>query len=159
MNTKLFNKKYRFLSFIPAICIMILIFYFSSQDATHSSSLSGGFVDRIYDLIKSLFGLKLSVPDRIAFLEIAETIIRKIAHMTEYALLAISIAFAFFVYGKRGWKLVLWAESLCVLYAMSDELHQLFIPGRSCQALDVFIDGCGAIIGCLIFHSIITKKH
>ena len=34
-----------------------------------------------------------------------------------------------------------------MLYSISDEIHQIFVPGRSCELLDVFIDTCGSLIG------------
>jgi len=35
----------------------------------------------------------------------------------------------------------------CLFYAASDEIHQLFVPGRGAKATDVLIDGIGALIG------------
>ena len=48
---------------------------------------------------------------------------------------------------------------LAVAYAISDEIHQFFVPGRSCQIKDVLIDSCGAAVGIgLVFISIKTYK-
>ena len=42
----------------------------------------------------------------------------------------------------------------CVLYAISDEVHQYFVPGRAMMATDVLIDSIGAILGCLLFFAV-----
>jgi len=52
------------------------------------------------------------------------------------------------------------ALGICVLYAISDEVHQLFVPGRGPQVKDVFIDSAGACVGIMIYLGfiIISKK-
>ncbi|KMW24635.1 hypothetical protein HMPREF0977_01630 [Clostridium sp. 1_1_41A1FAA] len=45
---------------------------------------------------------------------------------------------------------------ISVLYAISDEIHQYFVPGRACQFRDVMIDSCGALFGIAVI--IILKK-
>ena len=75
--------------------------------------------------------------------------VRKLAHFSEYFLLAVSIAVPLYVYGVRGMWLVLTAGILCVSYAALDEFHQYFVRGRGCSARDVLIDSCGALIGIL----------
>ena len=78
--------------------------------------------------------------------------VRKAAHMTEYAILALLFVGAFYD-EKRAKKpliprspyFVAWL--FATVYAASDEFHQTFIPGRSGEMLDVCIDSTGAIIG------------
>jgi len=66
--------------------------------------------------------------------------------------LAIAVSYSLYIYDKRGFNLILWSEVVAVLYAVTDEFHQLFISGRSAQVTDVLIDGIGAFIGCLVFY-------
>jgi len=133
---------------------MCAIFYFSHQEAAESSKLSGGIVENIFSLNERIFTLELPIEERIHWIELLETIIRKAAHMTEYGILAIALSYGFYVYDKRGISLIVWSEASAVLYAATDEFHQLFIPGRSGQVTDVFIDGLGAFLGCLLFYMI-----
>jgi VanZ family protein len=70
----------------------------------------------------------------------------KTAHAVEYAILAILV-----VFGAAGgtwagvtWRVVAWTIGLSALYAVSDELHQSFVPGRSSSAGDVAADVAGA---------------
>ncbi len=135
---------------------MILIFYYSSQTAVESSNLSGGITRRFLESILNISKIKLSETDRLLWLEIMEIVIRKAAHMAEYAVLGIAVAYPVYVYGKRGKTLILWSELICIIYAATDEFHQLFVPGRAGLISDVIIDGLGALIGCYLY--LIIKK-
>jgi VanZ family protein len=68
-------------------------------------------------------------------------VLRKCAHMTEYAVLAILLVRAL---GRE-----LPAFLAAVAYAATDELHQHFVPGRHASPLDVAIDAVGITIGLL----------
>jgi VanZ family protein len=70
--------------------------------------------------------------------------IRKLAHFTEYAIFGWLIARA--LRDARGWQLhhALMAVVLAGTYAVSDELHQVFVPGRTAAVGDVLIDTLGA---------------
>jgi len=80
--------------------------------------------------------------------------VRKSAHMTEYAVLALLIWRALRKPAhadRRPWR---WKEmgmgfGLAVLFAMSDEIHQTFVPSREGRVLDVLIDALGALLGLL----------
>jgi hypothetical protein len=74
--------------------------------------------------------------------------IKKLGHMLGYALLA--NAFLFALGGDSPYAV--WAAlGLTVLYALSDELHQAFVPGRNASLLDVGIDTLGGVLGILPF--------
>ena len=51
---------------------------------------------------------------------------------------------------KCGLKSCL-AILICVLYAASDEIHQIFVPGRSCRVMDILLDSFGSISGIIIY--------
>jgi VanZ family protein len=80
-----------------------------------------------------------SIPSLSTHLGTWDTILRKCAHMTEYAILAVLIARA------TGSSAV--AFGLTVVYAASDEWHQTFVRGRHGSPIDVGIDAVGALIG------------
>ena len=71
--------------------------------------------------------------------------VRKTAHATEYAILAILLMNA--VTSIHGCQVSL---LISVDFAISDEIHQYFVPGRACMVGDVLIDSCGAAAGLLI---------
>jgi VanZ family protein len=78
-------------------------------------------------------------------------ILRKLAHATEYALLAFFVARA--VNGghqsHHPWVVLLGAWLVATLYAMTDEWHQSFVPGREPTVTDVVLDSSGALLGAL----------
>lgn len=77
-------------------------------------------------------------------------LILKSFHLIEYAFLAGLLSLAIF---KKKW-VVLFAY----LYAISDEIHQSFVPGRTARLRDTLIDLIGIFIGIFIFHKIFSKK-
>ena len=80
-----------------------------------------------------------SIPDLGTGLGTWDTILRKCAHATEYAVLAALLL--------RALGNLPVAFALTVAYAASDELHQTFVRGRHGSAYDVLIDAAGAAIG------------
>lgn len=76
--------------------------------------------------------------------------IEKAAHLFVYAVLAVGVANALTTSGMRA-RRFWWTFVLCAGYAVSDELHQFFVPGRSASALDIFIDMAGATAGWVAF--------
>lgn len=129
--------------FIPSICLMILIFWFSHQTGSESSGLSSTIVLWIEN------NLHISIP---------ELVIRKGAHMSEYALLTFTLIYGYY-HCMTSIKAVL-TFSLCstFIYACSDELHQLFISGRAGQFSDVLIDTSGGIMAVIFFYMIYKYK-
>lgn len=94
---------------------------------------------------------ELSEAKQLSLAEQMDYPIRKLAHMAEYALLASLILFALLSDLKSGefkWYIV--ALIISILYAVTDEIHQLFVPGRSGRITDVFIDTLGMITGLFI---------
>ena len=103
---------------------MAVIFYFSGQTGTESGTASGFFAE--------IFGL----PD---------WIIRKGAHVAEYAVLGFLLKGFFDCLPLK--KTYFYAWGISVLYAASDELHQMFSAGRTPAVRDVCIDAAGAALG------------
>lgn len=81
-------------------------------------------------------------------------LIRKAAHLTEYAILAVLLwrGFRFRRINVRGslWPKGAIALAIAVIFAATDEYHQAFVPTRGSSGGDVMIDGCGAIAGIMI---------
>ena len=76
--------------------------------------------------------------------ELPELMFRKLAHVVEYAVLAFLTARAL-ANGGRPPRRVLWgAFVFCALFAVSDEIHQTFVPGRYGKVRDVALDVGGA---------------
>jgi VanZ family protein len=76
--------------------------------------------------------------------------LKKGGHFLAYFVLAILARWAV---GHTGWALV-WTA----VYAVSDEIHQTFIPGRQGSAVDVIIDWAGAATGMFAYHAICLRR-
>ena len=140
----------KILIWLPAIVMAMIIFGFSKQDGEESSGLSYKAADIILTVCDKAGIIDCNENNRESMIEAVQFPIRKAAHMTEYAILG-WIAFAFLgscgIQGKMHYIAVL-GFNFC--YASTDEIHQLFIPGRSGQFKDVCIDTAGTAIGLLL---------
>jgi VanZ family protein len=119
---------------LSAIC-MGVIFYFSSRTANESAQQS----NVILQWIIAHFGDGF----------FTDFVVRKGAHFLEYTGLCILFSGAWlFTKGKRQAPLSIICASA---YAVTDEIHQIFVDGRSCEFRDWAIDTSGAVFGALIF--------
>jgi VanZ family protein len=91
-----------------------------------------------------------SVPDLGTGLGGWDLVLRKIAHAAEYAILGALLARAL---GRPGV-----AFALGALYAASDEVHQLFVPGRTGSPVDVAIDALGVLAGVLLWERALAPR-
>lgn len=123
---------------------MTLIFLFSNQPATDSSELSSGITSKIADMINMI------VSDISLNQESLNHTIRKGAHFGVYLILGVLVTNALIGSNKFKHNLILIALLICVLYAISDEVHQLFILGRSGEVKDVLLDSAGGLVGVMI---------
>lgn len=149
------KKIFKWVFWILTAVIMVAIFCFSHQEATVSQTTSESFTKKVLSISKSFNELP-----EVKQTEIVVTIqfsVRKAAHFSVFAALGLSVFSAMLLtFSKKH----LWLYSLiiCVLYAVSDEIHQLFIAGRACRIGDMFIDTMGSVSGILIV-LIITTLH
>lgn len=137
------------LSFLPALLMMYVIFSFSAQEGGASGDLSYKVSFKIVEIGNEVLEKGL---DETQIEEYAHRIgypVRKLAHMTEYFMLAVAVSFPFYVYGLRGLPLILVAGIICVGFAAGDEYHQSFVAGRGPSVKDVGIDSIGAFFGIL----------
>ena len=147
------NKKFT----VIVIAIMAFIFFQSALPADLSSQESG----RVVDLIIRLFQGILPI-DR----QTMVFIVRKGAHFTEYTILG-----GFLVPAVTEWmavdktpvpdsvrsiRIISWLVG--TLYAVTDEVHQYFVPGRSCELRDIGIDSCGVLAGVLVVSLLMRSK-
>ena len=89
--------------------------------------------------------------------------VRKLAHIFIYLVLAVLVNTTFIShFRKNGFICIILTAGICTLYAASDEIHQYFVPGRSCEIRDMVIDFSGAVLGCaayLLIRKIIQKNY
>ena len=138
------------LSFLPAILMMLVIYSFSAQTGEVSGELSYKISYQIVETKNELLNTQKDYNQLSFEASSIHYYVRKAAHMTEYFLLAIAVSFPLYVYGVRGFWLIILAGILCVGFAGFDEYHQSFVESRGPSAKDVAIDSIGAGIGILM---------
>ena len=126
-----------------ALCIgwMAFIFLMSAMPGDVSGAQSGTVVRILLALHDALFGHAELSPQALSLLE---TLVRKGAHMAEYAVLLLLYRRALHASGARRPGLA--ALCLCACYAATDEGHQAFVAGRGPSVADVCIDTLGAAL-------------
>ena len=128
------------------IAIMIFIFIQSAFPATVSRQESG----LVVKLLEDVFGWS---PDNAAF------IVRKTGHFLEYLVLGVVLCLTTRSFGKKR-RVPLWIPwAVGTAFAVTDEIHQYFVPGRSCELRDVVIDGCGVAVGVLIVRKRVLRTN
>lgn len=137
-------------SWIPAIIMAFIIGGFSGQDSVQSQGLSDRVAGIIVDAANAVGIIDTDDETRAVLIEKLQFPIRKGAHMTEYAVFTCTVMFALYVCGLRSGFMYLTAVAVTFVYAASDEIHQLFVPGRSGQFTDVLIDTAGGIIAATV---------
>lgn len=152
-------KKLLYLTFIPALIWMFIIFGFSKESGGESSSLSLTVTQKIVDIID--FNDNMSEEEYEHMVSVLHTPVRKAAHMSEYAILAflIYVPLLINVRFKKISGYFLATMSVCLIYAITDETHQLFVPGRDGRITDVIIDTIGSMIAALILLGIHNFAH
>ena len=144
--------------------IMAFIFVQSAMPDYASAEESSYIVDIVKGIINSVGNSSINP-------ELLTTIVRKLAHFTEYLVFGVSLvlsikSLAEIISVRKNkdsgsssidktkskainlWFLLAWAFG--TIYAISDELHQYFVPGRSCEVRDMCIDSAGVAVGCII---------
>lgn len=147
---KTFRYLLKPLSFLPALCMMYLIFSFSAQDGVSSSQLSLKVSRRVVSTADRLFDRAWSQEEQKQKVEQIHFLVRKAGHVTEYFALAVCVSFPLYVYGVRGLLLLVTAGLFCTGFAGLDEFHQSFVAGRGPSARDVLIDCIGIYPGIII---------
>lgn len=137
------------LSFLPALAIMYIIYSFSGQTGEESGNLSYEVSVKIVEIGNQVLDKGLQDWEISEVAASIEYPVRKLAHMSEYFILAVAVSFPFYVYGLRGFPLMVVAGLICVGFAAGDEYHQSFVDGRGPSVIDVGIDSIGVFFGIL----------
>ncbi|MBQ7542300.1 MAG: VanZ family protein [Clostridia bacterium] len=128
------------LAWATAALCAAAIFLFSSQNGADSAELSGSVMLPFVRVLYELFG------------DASHNVFRKFAHFFIFAALMFFVYHAFFRTRRRRRLSPGLPFLLCVLYAVSDEVHQLFVPERACRLFDVGVDALGCVLGGLCFY-------
>ena len=143
------------ISIILLLLWMTVIFMFSSSGSVKSNNTSG-------QVISSAISVKDKVTSKETKPEAKKKIVKKLnysvrksAHVFEYFILGILSLNVFDAFNVK--RKVLFAIILCILYASSDEFHQLF-TGRTASVTDVLLDSAASIVGIYLLNFIFSRR-
>ena len=128
------GKSKTIISWMLVILCMAVIFALSAQKGDDSRNLS--------DSLIIIFGLEFS-----------SDFVRTVAHFLEYAGLSVLVYNA--LYQSFGCAKPVLSVAISAIYAVTDEIHQLFVEGRACQISDIIIDSFGAITGIAVLSALV----
>lgn len=128
----------RGVTLLCTFAVVAFIFSNSIQPAARSSEVSGGLLD-VVNRILSLIGVSMS-----------EHLLRKLAHLTEFALLGVCLILTTRAYTDQVLRHIVSPLFAGLLVPVMDETIQMFSAGRSSEVKDVLIDFSGVLIGVVL---------
>jgi VanZ family protein len=137
---------------ITTIAVMLIIFKLSSAIGEQSSKFTLQITEQIAKHIVFIMGKDVDNVNYLTNIAMWDNLVRKAGHVIEYALMAITINISFSFYHIRKWKSLFLCFGTCFVFACSDEIHQLFIAGRTGQLTDIIIDLVGIVLGITFFY-------
>ena len=142
------------------LCILILwmgvIFAFSNQNAEVSENVSDGFTSKVVDVVATVKKDESIKENKKEIIEDSRFFVRKTAHFSLYLVLGILIYLN--VKDVKKINPIIISLIFCILYACSDEIHQMFINERTAKVLDILIDTIGSLTGILLIYLFSSKK-
>ena len=133
---------------------MLIIFMFSNQKSVTSTENSQSLIRNTIVNIYKLFDRDASQEKLDKIVQTFDVPVRKLCHFTEYFILGILVLLMLKSYNINNIYLTL---LICFIYSCTDEIHQLFVPGRSGNIIDILIDTSGSIFF-IILYNLVCKR-
>lgn len=147
-------KEKKLIDIALVVIWMLIIFMFSSQVGNDSDLTSGNTIRGIV----TLFDSNIPETNLETMVSKYQPFARKFAHFTLYVGIGFLLSNITSKYSDNKYKIIIYSLIIGVLYSISDEIHQIFVPGRAGKLFDVFIDSCGTITGIALFNLIHNIK-
>lgn len=128
---------------------MALIFSFSMENGNESAESSGGFIRLVLEAFNSEFS-ELELSEQTRQIESLDHFVRKAAHFSIYTVLGALLSSSLLSFDLNIRRAGIFSVIIGALYAVSDEIHQYFVPGRACMIRDMLLDTSGVITGSII---------
>ena len=140
------------------LIILLITFYaiynFSAQDGELSGSISEKVTEFIVELLSKIKTMSNST--KLYYIQRLHPIVRKLAHFSIYTLVGLSVMGFMCTFDMKNIFKVIISFAVGSAYAITDEVHQYFVAGRSASLIDVCIDSLGVLIGIFILVTIIV---
>ena len=147
------------LNILLLIIWLIAIFIFSNDVGSSSSEKSDSIATLIVEFISDITGNDYTDSKLNDMIDTCVVIVRKGAHFLEYFILGILVINVIKDYKELNVKICIISILLCMLYAISDEVHQLFVPDRTGKITDVLIDTSGSSLSVFTYYLMYKFKN
>ena len=139
----------RILWLLALVGWMSFIFALSSEPAEQSKLTSGAVLELLVNTLVVVLPVADTPQEKALLIGQLHNLVRKAAHVFNYFVLGGLAYQTFWLFdGRRNWRrIVMFAAAFCIAFAALDELHQLYVPGRSGELRDVLIDSISALVG------------
>lgn len=141
------NYPLKTLSWLAVLLWMLAMYLLSAQPANISNYNSKGMVTRVVDTTVKLTKADIPEPEKRKLVDRINSAAREYMHGVVFLVLGLLTHNAVTQCGVRGKKAIAISLAICVICGITDEIHQLFVPGRAFQVGDLVIDSAGSIIG------------
>lgn len=148
------NKTLKFIIEALVIVWMIVVFLFSCEQSNETKDTSGRFTKQIVNIVSKVVNIPENAKEDLVIK--LNPYIRKFAHYSLYTIGGIFIIISLKQYKNLSEKKkIIISLALGILYAISDEIHQYYVPGRSAKIQDVYIDTLGIATGVILILTIV----
>lgn len=154
------NILLKVVSILGLVACMVAIFVFSCENAETSDATSGRLIKKICELLVDGFE-NLSEEQKHEMIGGYQAVIRTMAHFCIFVALGFFATLSLLSFGVKTIKNFAISFPFSVLYAVSDEIHQYFVPGRAFQFSDILVDSLGSLMGIcfvIVLALLICKK-
>lgn len=143
VNIKQYKK---IINIVLILICMTIVFSFSSEQGNKSKSTSRKVTEIIVQVISDK-----PIEEKKELVHNVDKVVRKLAHYTIYTILGVVVMNYFYNTDKSLKEKIKYTLICGTGYAITDEIHQLFVAERSARLFDVGIDTLGVITGIAIY--------
>ena len=145
MEKKLQNRRV-VLRWLAVALWAAFVFFMSSRDATQ---LSEGIFEQVKQMLAAMLNFLFGYH---------EDPVSPFCHFCEYTVLGALLANALRSHVRSLRAACLAGIAIASVYGITDEIHQLFVPGRFCDPADWVVDTCGAALGALVLYVVVRLR-
>ncbi len=146
-----FKRRANALSLLAVLLWMLVIFSLSAQPAGYSNANSKGMITRVVNTVTRFTKADITETEKMILTERINSVARECMHGVVFLVLGVLTQNAVAKLVVPKMKAAAITLAVCLAYGLTDEFHQLFVPGRAFQISDLAMDAVGSVIGiCLI---------
>lgn len=135
------------LLWVTVILCMLAIFLLSNQPAGTSNATSREIVQQGVETTVRVIKADITESKKWEIINNINSAGREYMHGVVFLVLGFLMLIAMTQSGARGLSAVVISLAICVIYALTDEIHQIFVPDRAFQISDLVMDFFGSILG------------